>query len=258
MPRQESRLRWRMKITDGDMRMGETMVTAPGAPTGKDLIKGVAIIWSFDAVIMIIMKLLKSQEIIDIVTGTYYLHFFDTVVTLFIVWFFLCFKYNRPLFEGLAIRMVNFGYLFLSIFLGIFLAFAVSYIYYVSEPYFPVKETPLEDFMSDPKGFVFVIVGSIYIAPFIEEIYYRGFLFPIIRRECGAVKGIVYTGLWFGLVHGYQVGGHLISIGCITFVGLVLTLLRHKTDSLIPPILAHLTYNIFVFLSSMILKVYFQ
>jgi len=229
--------------------------SSTNSPSWKDLVKGVGIIWSFNIIVFAIIEFLKHYEILKGFSGTCYFQFLDIVVTLIVIWSIICVKYRKSFPEGFSIHMVKIKILLMSIIIGIVLAVIGFFLMEYIVPYFPIKDAPIEKFMSDSKGFVFIIMGSIFFAPIIEEIYYRGFWFPILRKELGALKGIIFVSLWFGLLHGFQLGGHVISIIFITFVGFILTLIRHKSESLIPSILTHLSYNFSVFFVPIFFKV---
>jgi len=75
-----------------------------------------------------------------------------------------------------------------------------------------------------------------------EELFFRGFLYPVIARRMGVVWGILLTAVPFGLIHYLQYrswGAVLIII----MVGVVLTTIRAATKSVASSFLAHVGYN---------------
>jgi membrane protease YdiL (CAAX protease family) len=215
--------------------------------TFMDLVKGVAVIWSLEALARFLLKTLVKREIIDKITGIMCFDALDHFLVILIAWYFLCFKHKKSILEGLYIRRIKILTVFISVFLGFFMVFTCGFLRQFCSTSVTMSDAPIRHFLSNPKNFSFYIIGAIYFAPIFEEIYYRGFIFSILRNKIGAVSGIIVTGLWFGLIHGRQLGWDITGVANIVLGGLVLTTLRHKTDSIIPPIITHLTYNVTMF-----------
>ncbi len=78
-------------------------------------------------------------------------------------------------------------------------------------------------------------------APFFEELFFRGFLFAGIRASrLGAVGAVVITAvLWASLHLQYSVFG----MAQILLLGLVMGVVRHKTDSLWSSLMMHVMWN---------------
>jgi uncharacterized protein len=100
----------------------------------------------------------------------------------------------------------------------------------------------MSDLASTPQGLAAISVMALLVPPF-EEVYYRGFILPILRRSVGAVAAVLLVIVWFAAVHAFQVAGDLVAIVTIAFMGAVWTLQRQFTQSLIPPVLTHFSYN---------------
>ena len=84
---------------------------------------------------------------------------------------------------------------------------------------------------------------GVLIAPFAEEVFFRGLLFPALSRRAGALAALLLTSLLFGIVHAEQLGGAWLQVACIAFVGAVLTLVRWRFHSLASSTLVHMGYN---------------
>lgn len=83
-----------------------------------------------------------------------------------------------------------------------------------------------------------LLVAGILLAPVVEEIFFRGFLFPGLRERYGWVRAMLLSAAIFAVFHLQWVA--LIP----TFLlGCMLAYLRHRTDSLWPGILLHFTIN---------------
>jgi len=82
----------------------------------------------------------------------------------------------------------------------------------------------------------FVVVAL--VAPFVEELTYRGLGFAGVRDAYGPIAAIVVTALAFGLAHGLVVALPVLSI-----FGAILAWLRFKTESLYPSVILHGVFN---------------
>jgi len=76
------------------------------------------------------------------------------------------------------------------------------------------------------------------VAPFVEELLYRGLGFGLLRQFVSPWPAIVITGLAFGLAHGLVLGLPVLSI-----FGITLGWLRWKTDSVYPGMCVHALFN---------------
>lgn len=92
-----------------------------------------------------------------------------------------------------------------------------------------------------------LLLGGI-IVPLKEELIFRGLIYPPLRKGYGKVGGIIFTALFFSLLHFDLVRFFPLLLG-----GVVLTWLYEKTTSLWPSIIAHGTWN-----SLMILLMWWQ
>lgn len=86
--------------------------------------------------------------------------------------------------------------------------------------------------------FIFIIFLCLLL-PIIEEIYFRGLLYPIISRYFGYRAGALITVTLFTLCHCPSLNEVLL----IALSGAFYTWLVHRTGSVIPGILAHSTGN---------------
>ncbi len=82
----------------------------------------------------------------------------------------------------------------------------------------------------------FVVVAG--VAPFVEELTYRGLGFAAVRDAFGPGAAIVVTALAFGLAHGL-----FVALPVLTIFGLILAWVRHATGSIYPTIALHALFN---------------
>lgn len=82
-------------------------------------------------------------------------------------------------------------------------------------------------------------------APIVEEVIYRGLLFSAFQRAAGSFAAVlVVTGL-FTAVHVPQYWPSFTTIGLLMLLSLILTLIRFKTNNLLPCIVLHTIFNAF-------------
>jgi membrane protease YdiL (CAAX protease family) len=83
----------------------------------------------------------------------------------------------------------------------------------------------------------------VLLAPLVEETIFRGYIYPVIARSFGKVWGILATGALFGLLHASQLWGGWSQIALLVFVGIVLTLARAVSRSVMASFVMHTSYN---------------
>lgn len=105
------------------------------------------------------------------------------------------------------------------------------------------KSTPFDQFFAHPSDAYMTVAFAVTIGPLMEELFFRGFLYPIIARRLGFFWGIVLTALPFGLIHAVQYGYAWGAVLIIFLVGVVLTAVRAATKSVASSFLAHVGYN---------------
>lgn len=86
----------------------------------------------------------------------------------------------------------------------------------------------------------FVAVAT---APLIEEVIYRGVVYPAIERAAGMGVAIALVSLLFAGVHVFQYKNNISVIIVITLLSFVLTLARAVTGKVLPSFIIHLVFN---------------
>lgn len=87
-------------------------------------------------------------------------------------------------------------------------------------------------------GTATLAITAVLVAPFAEEIFFRGFLFPGISKRWGYSWGVVVSGALFAVAH--LGSGGLVPI---FILGMLLAWLYKRTGSLWPCIITHFAYN---------------
>jgi membrane protease YdiL (CAAX protease family) len=105
------------------------------------------------------------------------------------------------------------------------------------------KNTPFDQFFDRPFDAYLTAAFAVTLGPLMEELFFRGFLYPVVARRWGVVSGIVLTALPFGLMHFYQYGNSWGAVLIVFMVGVALTSVRAMTKSVAASFLAHVGYN---------------
>jgi CAAX protease family protein len=104
-------------------------------------------------------------------------------------------------------------------------------------------ELPIDKMLRTPTDAWLMTAFGILIAPFAEEVFFRGLLFPALARHTGAILSLIVTALLFGAIHSQQLGDAWLQVACIALVGAVLTAVRWRYHSLASSMLVHMGYN---------------
>jgi membrane protease YdiL (CAAX protease family) len=134
------------------------------------------------------------------------------------------------------------GAIQLYLLIGIALQAAFLVIEWQLKRFMP-KETPFSELLRRPYTLILIAVFSVTLGPLMEELFFRGFLYPVLRRRFGVLTGVLVTAGWFGLVHAAQYGYSWISISLIFIVGVVLAVVRETKNSVAAGFLVHAAYN---------------
>jgi membrane protease YdiL (CAAX protease family) len=95
-------------------------------------------------------------------------------------------------------------------------------------------------FPSDVLGIALLLSLTVVIAPVIEEIVYRGMLYPALRRRLPRFAAIAVSGVVFGAVHLNLVW----MLVPMTVLGMALAFAFEETRSLYVPVAAHALFNL--------------
>lgn len=85
--------------------------------------------------------------------------------------------------------------------------------------------------------------AATFTAPLVEEIVFRGLLYPALRRLIGVVWAVAVVFLIFGVIHVPQYLPCYGVIGMILLLSFVLTAVRARTGNLRPCFLIHFVFN---------------
>ncbi len=108
----------------------------------------------------------------------------------------------------------------------------------------PVGPSPIKALMSqDQLSFALVALFAVFIAPVVEELLFRGFLFPVFERSHGAFVAILLTSAMFTALHGRQNAWQWQVMLGLFLVGAAFGAVRANTRSVVPSVFMHAGYN---------------
>jgi hypothetical protein len=109
------------------------------------------------------------------------------------------------------------------------------------------KQLPIEQYFADTTGTWMLAIFGVTVAPFFEEMFFRGFLYPALARPLGVVSSVLITSVAFTLIHSPQLAHAWAPLLLLFIVAVVLTVLRVRTDSVVPGFVLHAAYNLTLF-----------
>jgi hypothetical protein len=105
------------------------------------------------------------------------------------------------------------------------------------------KETPFDKLFENRRDAYLLAIMATTLGPLMEELFFRGFLYPVIARRWGAAWGVFLAALPFALLHMQQYGYSWGILVLIFGVGLVCGIVRAVSGSVAASFLVHAGYN---------------
>ena len=147
-------------------------------------------------------------------------------------------KYHVPFWRAIRWNWPRPAWRLLA--LGAAVLFALTLL----ENLFPTpKDTPFEHLFDRPRDAYLILIIAVSLGPLMEEVFFRGLLYPVLARRLGSTWGILLTALPFGLVHLPQYGWAWSAALVIFLVGVVCGVVRAVTKSVGASFLVHVGYN---------------
>ena len=153
-------------------------------------------------------------------------------------------RYGSPFWDSVRWKWPHLGLAFLCATGGVALALMVDF----ASSLVPVpKSLPIYKLFGTTASAYALAGYGILLAPAIEELFFRGFLYPVLARRKGVPLAVLLTSVAFMLIHVSQRGGAWLPLVILFFVGLSFTLARAWTGSVAVPYLMHVAYNTTLF-----------
>lgn len=107
-------------------------------------------------------------------------------------------------------------------------------------------QTPLSALVDSAESSFFMVIFvmlAVAVAPFIEEVVFRGYFYRIIEKLTGTWVAVFVIGAIFGLLHVEQYWGDWPAILMVGFLGFMLSWLRAWSGTVAAGITMHYVYN---------------
>jgi hypothetical protein len=108
---------------------------------------------------------------------------------------------------------------------GVVLALGISGL--ASLLHTPKVPSPVDQLVNTPLSFAVVAILAVIAAPFFEELFFRGFLQPLLSRTFGVVAGILITAVLFGSLHAPEYSWAWQYVAAISAAGAVFGWVMH-------------------------------
>jgi membrane protease YdiL (CAAX protease family) len=160
-------------------------------------------------------------------------------------------RHGRPVLESLGWRRTGFN-LTIAAVSGVALAFLVAVI--AGLIHTPQVPSPIDLFSGSWIAIALFAVFAAVIAPFTEELFFRGFLQPLFSRTFGVAAGISITAILFGALHAPEYSWAWQYALAVAFAGAVFGWVRARANSIIPSAIMHACYNLVFLIAFLVSK----
>jgi uncharacterized protein len=152
----------------------------------------------------------------------------------------LTLRYGKPVLSSLGWKPTKINLVWMAGG-GVVLAFVLSVLGTLFKT--PKIPLPFDKLTETPASLAFFGVIAVVLAPFFEELFFRGFVQPLLSRTLGTIAGILVTAALFGALHGFEYSWVWQYALFITLAGVVFGWLRAHTNSIIPSMVMHGCFN---------------
>jgi len=161
------------------------------------------------------------------------------VITILLAWLVVTNNRKQSFTEMLGWKLGGFNFFYLvAIVVGFFaVAGVVGY-------FIPEKENELIKILRSSRTAVLAVAFmATFTAPLVEEVVYRGIMYSAFQKTFGVATAVGLVTFLFALVHVPQYYPSYSTIFLICLLSLVLTLVRVKSENLLPCIILHTIFN---------------
>ena len=102
---------------------------------------------------------------------------------------------------------------------------------------------PMTELMSDPSALWLFALFGVFIAPCVEELVFRGFLFGSLERMHGTAIALLGSTAIFTVLHGSQYGWQWPQLVVLGLVGCAFGAVRIRSGSTMASTIVHAAYN---------------
>jgi len=149
--------------------------------------------------------------------------------------------FNKHSFEKLKLTKINVSYMIIATLLFIPVMGLSNFIVDLILKVFPNGYSTYIDTIVKPMentSALILIIGVGLIAPIVEELIFRGFIFYRLKNAFSIWSAIIIQAIFFAVFHG-----NIIQMSYAFFIGIILGILVYKSNSLYPAIILHILNN---------------
>jgi uncharacterized protein len=227
----------------------EPMVSVGAVPWGwRDIVRAmilsaVSLVVLFIALVVVVAgrQLMGADDDVIVMSASVEIGFY-AIILLAIYWTTVR-RYHSP-WAALGLRPVPLGWLILApllvvgmLTLGAAITSAIS-AFQGQEFVNPQVNDMTQGQQLTPLHLAMLLLGVAVVAPIAEELFFRGMLYPLLRRRLPVWLAILANAAIFAALHFIP-----ILLPILFVMGLLLTFVRAHTNSVIPGILIHALNN---------------
>lgn len=203
--------------------------------------------WNYFSIFLLVIIAFGGNLLLSFLFGSYFDsrpflgYFIQTVVFIFAISSCLLFNPSKAHLENIGFRKVPFfKTLGLVVFFWILSLVIFGLLVSLFGEFYGVQSqgSHLEIFGSSLIQKIGFALLAVIVAPILEEIIFRGIIFPWMMQWLPIPLAIILNGILFSLLHlEFQ------SWIAMSLIGMMLAFLRYKTKSIYPSILYHFLNN---------------
>jgi uncharacterized protein len=118
----------------------------------------------------------------------------------------------------------------------------------------PELPDPVKELITGRASLIIVMIFAVVLGPIYEELFFRGFLFPLLAKTFGAAGGIFLSALPFALLHGAQNQWAWQQVTLVGVAGAVFGFVRSRTGSTAASTILHSCFNLTQFVAFLALR----
>jgi membrane protease YdiL (CAAX protease family) len=179
-------------------------------------------------------------------------------VIIMVLAYFITIKYRQPFFSALGIKtrailkavllgLASYISYLPLLFLALLISMGISEFFKMAP-----EENPLLNVFSiegRPWLLFYFVLCVCIIGPIIEELFFRGFLYPALRKKTGVLLSVLLSSVFFSLLHMTFIG-----FLPIFFLGILLAYIYERSGNIIASIAIHIIHNSSITLFLFIIK----
>jgi uncharacterized protein len=169
----------------------------------------------------------------------------------FALYLLVAWRYRKPFWRSLGwVRPVRGAWW--CVVGGPLLAIAVSVL--GAAFHAPEVPDPIKNLITGREALIIVMLFGVVVGPVYEEIFFRGFLFPLLAKTFGVAAGVILSAVPFALLHGPQYQWAWQQLVLVGIAGVAFGFVRSQTGSTAASTILHSCFNLTQFVAFLALR----